>query len=159
MHCNLLIVLNLGSQAEARIGWAPAAVERLEKCLAAQPRHADCNFWRGEGRYFLVFVQLFEEYGTLLERNTALIENVSPCRAGLDAAWRGRPSAGCPVWLPCLDLHVHSRIGSEILTGCSGRRRSTATGFGRLQCWRLYTSVASPRSGLGTALANLYILF
>eukprot|EP01052_Picozoa_sp_SAG31_P021767 SAG31_NODE_1699_length_7499_cov_5.315135_10_plen_122_part_00 len=30
--------------------------------------------------YFLVFVQLFEKYGTLVERNTALIEKVSPCR-------------------------------------------------------------------------------
>eukprot|EP01052_Picozoa_sp_SAG31_P003917 SAG31_NODE_155_length_22130_cov_9.540098_18_plen_135_part_00 len=38
--------------------------------------------WRdGEGCYFLVFVQLFEKYGTLIERNTALIEKVSPCRA------------------------------------------------------------------------------
>eukprot|EP01052_Picozoa_sp_SAG31_P033804 SAG31_NODE_3867_length_3800_cov_23.537422_6_plen_176_part_00 len=34
----------------------------------------------GEGCYFLVFVQLFEKYGTLIERNTALIEKVSPCR-------------------------------------------------------------------------------
>eukprot|EP01052_Picozoa_sp_SAG31_P025587 SAG31_NODE_2251_length_6082_cov_2.050643_3_plen_409_part_00 len=34
----------------------------------------------GEGCYFLVFVQLFEKYGTLIERNTALIERVSPCR-------------------------------------------------------------------------------
>eukprot|EP01052_Picozoa_sp_SAG31_P003925 SAG31_NODE_155_length_22130_cov_9.540098_26_plen_63_part_00 len=29
--------------------------------------------------YFLVFVQLFEKYGTLIERYTALIEKVSPC--------------------------------------------------------------------------------
>eukprot|EP01052_Picozoa_sp_SAG31_P020014 SAG31_NODE_1485_length_8151_cov_6.486215_6_plen_272_part_00 len=34
----------------------------------------------GKGCYFLVFVQLFEMYGTLIERNTALIEKVSPCR-------------------------------------------------------------------------------
>eukprot|EP01052_Picozoa_sp_SAG31_P035030 SAG31_NODE_4172_length_3511_cov_1.676143_3_plen_109_part_00 len=34
----------------------------------------------GEGCYFLVFVQLFEKYGTIIERNTALIEKVSPCR-------------------------------------------------------------------------------
>eukprot|EP01052_Picozoa_sp_SAG31_P007329 SAG31_NODE_349_length_17243_cov_7.408248_4_plen_324_part_00 len=34
----------------------------------------------GEGCYFLVFVQLFEKYGTLIERNTGLIEKVSPCR-------------------------------------------------------------------------------
>eukprot|EP01052_Picozoa_sp_SAG31_P018730 SAG31_NODE_1339_length_8727_cov_6.433125_8_plen_351_part_00 len=34
----------------------------------------------GERSYFLVFVQLFEKYGTLIERNTALIEKVSPCR-------------------------------------------------------------------------------
>eukprot|EP01052_Picozoa_sp_SAG31_P020940 SAG31_NODE_1596_length_7800_cov_4.335801_6_plen_422_part_00 len=34
----------------------------------------------GEGCYFLVFVQLFEKYGTLIERNRALIEKVSPCR-------------------------------------------------------------------------------
>eukprot|EP01052_Picozoa_sp_SAG31_P004170 SAG31_NODE_170_length_21415_cov_8.230813_10_plen_143_part_00 len=34
----------------------------------------------GEGCCFLVFVQLFEKYGTLIERNTALIEKVSPCR-------------------------------------------------------------------------------
>eukprot|EP01052_Picozoa_sp_SAG31_P059448 SAG31_NODE_18747_length_624_cov_0.880000_1_plen_73_part_10 len=36
--------------------------------------------FRGKGCYFLVFVQLFEKYGTLIERNTALIEKVSPCR-------------------------------------------------------------------------------
>eukprot|EP01052_Picozoa_sp_SAG31_P008393 SAG31_NODE_424_length_15826_cov_4.954664_3_plen_127_part_00 len=35
----------------------------------------------GEGCYFLVFVQLFEKHGTLIERKTALIEKVSPCRA------------------------------------------------------------------------------
>eukprot|EP01052_Picozoa_sp_SAG31_P028654 SAG31_NODE_2784_length_5092_cov_10.113158_8_plen_127_part_00 len=35
----------------------------------------------GKGRYFLVFVQLFEKYGTLIERNTALIEKVSSFRA------------------------------------------------------------------------------
>eukprot|EP01052_Picozoa_sp_SAG31_P029357 SAG31_NODE_2912_length_4920_cov_3.413192_1_plen_147_part_00 len=37
--------------------------------------------WRREGErgYFLVFVQLFEKYGTLVERNAALIEKVSPC--------------------------------------------------------------------------------
>eukprot|EP01052_Picozoa_sp_SAG31_P004881 SAG31_NODE_207_length_20316_cov_20.465400_11_plen_116_part_00 len=29
--------------------------------------------------YFLVFVQLFVKYGTLIERYTALIEKVSPC--------------------------------------------------------------------------------
>eukprot|EP01052_Picozoa_sp_SAG31_P029669 SAG31_NODE_2967_length_4841_cov_4.952552_5_plen_117_part_00 len=34
-----------------------------------------------KGRYCLVFVQLFEKYGTLIERNAALIEKVSPCRA------------------------------------------------------------------------------
>eukprot|EP01052_Picozoa_sp_SAG31_P010487 SAG31_NODE_575_length_13961_cov_41.577550_9_plen_211_part_00 len=33
-----------------------------------------------KGCYFLVFVQLFEKYGTLIERNTELIEKVSPCR-------------------------------------------------------------------------------
>eukprot|EP01052_Picozoa_sp_SAG31_P017791 SAG31_NODE_1232_length_9211_cov_31.167581_5_plen_168_part_00 len=31
----------------------------------------------GEGCYFLVFVRLFEKHGTLIERNTALIEKVS----------------------------------------------------------------------------------
>eukprot|EP01052_Picozoa_sp_SAG31_P035922 SAG31_NODE_4402_length_3267_cov_1.552715_5_plen_159_part_00 len=31
----------------------------------------------GKGCYFLVFVQLFEKYGTLIERYTALIEKVS----------------------------------------------------------------------------------
>eukprot|EP01052_Picozoa_sp_SAG31_P005996 SAG31_NODE_272_length_18690_cov_14.520785_5_plen_215_part_00 len=31
----------------------------------------------GKGCYFLVFVQLFEKYGTFIERNTALIEKVS----------------------------------------------------------------------------------
>eukprot|EP01052_Picozoa_sp_SAG31_P023721 SAG31_NODE_1974_length_6755_cov_6.833383_2_plen_67_part_00 len=31
----------------------------------------------GKGCYFLVFVQLSEKYGTLIERNTALIEKVS----------------------------------------------------------------------------------
>eukprot|EP01052_Picozoa_sp_SAG31_P013198 SAG31_NODE_789_length_12087_cov_5.727227_5_plen_66_part_00 len=33
----------------------------------------------GEGCYFLVFVQLLEKYGTLIVRNTTLIEKVSPC--------------------------------------------------------------------------------
>eukprot|EP01052_Picozoa_sp_SAG31_P029972 SAG31_NODE_3032_length_4764_cov_2.873526_1_plen_161_part_00 len=38
----------------------------------------------GKRSYFLVFVQLFEKDGTLIERNAALIEKVSPCsfRAG-----------------------------------------------------------------------------
>eukprot|EP01052_Picozoa_sp_SAG31_P040384 SAG31_NODE_5833_length_2303_cov_2.727314_3_plen_55_part_00 len=35
----------------------------------------------GKGCCFLAFVQPFEKYGTLIERNTALIEKVSPCRA------------------------------------------------------------------------------
>eukprot|EP01052_Picozoa_sp_SAG31_P046510 SAG31_NODE_8926_length_1362_cov_1.548694_2_plen_372_part_00 len=35
----------------------------------------------GERCYFLVFVQLFEKYGTLIERYTALIEKVPPCIA------------------------------------------------------------------------------
>eukprot|EP01052_Picozoa_sp_SAG31_P010898 SAG31_NODE_606_length_13607_cov_17.509846_7_plen_148_part_00 len=34
--------------------------------------------------YFLVFVQLFENYGTLIARYTALIEKVSPCIGSLD---------------------------------------------------------------------------
>eukprot|EP01052_Picozoa_sp_SAG31_P033062 SAG31_NODE_3690_length_3986_cov_1.671984_6_plen_407_part_00 len=42
---------------------------------------------QGEGCYFLVFVQLFEKYGALIERNTALIEKLSPCRA--------RAACGC----------------------------------------------------------------
>eukprot|EP01052_Picozoa_sp_SAG31_P003011 SAG31_NODE_111_length_24443_cov_231.743685_8_plen_157_part_00 len=42
----------------------------------------------GKGCYFLVFVQLFEKYRTLIERNTALIEKVSPC--------------SCSCWLPPL---------------------------------------------------------
>eukprot|EP01052_Picozoa_sp_SAG31_P037538 SAG31_NODE_4864_length_2900_cov_1.249554_2_plen_110_part_00 len=33
----------------------------------------------GKGCCFLVFVQLFEKYGTLIERNAALIEKVAPC--------------------------------------------------------------------------------
>eukprot|EP01052_Picozoa_sp_SAG31_P021378 SAG31_NODE_1649_length_7638_cov_19.225096_5_plen_134_part_00 len=41
----------------------------------------------GEGCYFLVFVQLFEKYGTLIERFTALIEKVSPCSG---FAWHRR---------------------------------------------------------------------
>eukprot|EP01052_Picozoa_sp_SAG31_P030087 SAG31_NODE_3057_length_4736_cov_28.760190_4_plen_220_part_00 len=54
----------------------------------------------GKRSYFLVFVQLFEKYGTLIERNTALIEKVSPCRAGRqvsaahEAFQRGRPLCG-----------------------------------------------------------------
>eukprot|EP01052_Picozoa_sp_SAG31_P019478 SAG31_NODE_1421_length_8423_cov_2.477054_5_plen_317_part_00 len=39
-------------------------------------RGASCK-----GCYFLVFVQLLEKYGALIEINTALIEKVSPCRA------------------------------------------------------------------------------
>eukprot|EP01052_Picozoa_sp_SAG31_P043944 SAG31_NODE_7490_length_1675_cov_1.281726_1_plen_233_part_00 len=42
----------------------------------------------GKGCYFLVFMQLFEKYGTLIERNTALIEKVSPCSRGLAARVR-----------------------------------------------------------------------
>eukprot|EP01052_Picozoa_sp_SAG31_P033433 SAG31_NODE_3778_length_3890_cov_1.473226_2_plen_364_part_00 len=43
----------------------------------------------GEGCYFLVFVQLFEKYGTLIERNAALIEKVPPCRCRwADTWWR-----------------------------------------------------------------------
>eukprot|EP01052_Picozoa_sp_SAG31_P007260 SAG31_NODE_344_length_17385_cov_58.217575_9_plen_98_part_00 len=36
--------------------------------------------YTGEGCYFLVFVQLFEKYGTSIERNTALSEKVSTFR-------------------------------------------------------------------------------
>eukprot|EP01052_Picozoa_sp_SAG31_P050511 SAG31_NODE_11559_length_1017_cov_10.470588_1_plen_182_part_01 len=46
-----------------------------DSCSVALATSAD-----GEGCYFLVFVQLFEKYGTLIERNTALIDKVSPCR-------------------------------------------------------------------------------
>eukprot|EP01052_Picozoa_sp_SAG31_P033608 SAG31_NODE_3821_length_3852_cov_4.553424_5_plen_145_part_00 len=49
----------------------------------------------GEGCHFLVFVQLSEKHGTFIERNTALIERVSPCRI-LRAECSGR-SALRPV--------------------------------------------------------------
>eukprot|EP01052_Picozoa_sp_SAG31_P028090 SAG31_NODE_2681_length_5262_cov_5.705791_7_plen_295_part_00 len=48
----------------------------------------------GEGCYFLVFVQLFEKYGTLIERNTALIEKVSPCRIHFSGSPRASPFSG-----------------------------------------------------------------
>eukprot|EP01052_Picozoa_sp_SAG31_P036447 SAG31_NODE_4551_length_3145_cov_1.682534_2_plen_274_part_00 len=38
-----------------------------------------CLGANGKNCYFLVFVQLFEKYGTLIEIYTALIEKVSPC--------------------------------------------------------------------------------
>eukprot|EP01052_Picozoa_sp_SAG31_P023679 SAG31_NODE_1968_length_6780_cov_1.940129_2_plen_125_part_00 len=44
--------------------------------------------------YFLLFVQLFEKYGTLIERNAALIEKVSPCRPTSWHAW-GNCGHGC----------------------------------------------------------------
>eukprot|EP01052_Picozoa_sp_SAG31_P023099 SAG31_NODE_1877_length_7007_cov_3.257093_3_plen_106_part_00 len=41
----------------------------------------------GKRSYFLVFVQLFEKYGTSIERNTlALIEKVSPCSAAVSSS-------------------------------------------------------------------------
>eukprot|EP01052_Picozoa_sp_SAG31_P043767 SAG31_NODE_7401_length_1699_cov_1.209375_1_plen_215_part_10 len=44
-------------------------------------------------------MQLFEKYGTLIERNTALIEKVSPCRVSADVAtpavgWLDRKKGG-----------------------------------------------------------------
>eukprot|EP01052_Picozoa_sp_SAG31_P022611 SAG31_NODE_1807_length_7230_cov_4.804885_3_plen_218_part_00 len=49
------------------------------------PHLSSIKWWPGalggEGCYFLVFVQLFEKSGTLIERNAALIEKVSPCSA------------------------------------------------------------------------------
>eukprot|EP01052_Picozoa_sp_SAG31_P023837 SAG31_NODE_1989_length_6721_cov_5.737391_8_plen_364_part_00 len=60
----------------------------------------------GEGCYFLVFVQLFEKYGTLIERNTALIEKVSPCRK-LRAA---RPAYGHAVGTGACVAHVASHL-------------------------------------------------
>eukprot|EP01052_Picozoa_sp_SAG31_P025337 SAG31_NODE_2215_length_6172_cov_3.268730_2_plen_166_part_00 len=51
---------------------------------------------QGEGCYFLVYVQLFEKHGTLIERNTALIEKVSLCSTARASAarssWAARPS-------------------------------------------------------------------
>eukprot|EP01052_Picozoa_sp_SAG31_P021148 SAG31_NODE_1620_length_7725_cov_1.520850_6_plen_294_part_00 len=71
----------------------------------------------GKGCYFLVFVQLFEKYGTLIERNTALIERVpSPCRATA----RSRPPDGGAI---CSE---HARILPGRGSCCAGlwRRRS-----------------------------------
>eukprot|EP01052_Picozoa_sp_SAG31_P008331 SAG31_NODE_418_length_15893_cov_5.433899_16_plen_82_part_00 len=50
---------------------AEAVIERLK---AFQLDGAD-----GKDCFFLVFVQLFEKYGALIEINAALIEKVSPC--------------------------------------------------------------------------------
>eukprot|EP01052_Picozoa_sp_SAG31_P039167 SAG31_NODE_5376_length_2576_cov_1.998385_1_plen_220_part_00 len=67
-----------------------------EACLrVVKPAFSSKN--QGEGCCFLLFVQLFEKYGTLIESNTALIENVSPCRdAGLlrSAGCASLPAAG-----------------------------------------------------------------
>eukprot|EP01052_Picozoa_sp_SAG31_P037572 SAG31_NODE_4873_length_2893_cov_8.076951_2_plen_123_part_00 len=53
------------------------------------------------GCYFLVFVQLFEKYGTFIERNTALIEKVSPCSAlaasSCSVSWRRRRGGYLPA--------------------------------------------------------------
>eukprot|EP01052_Picozoa_sp_SAG31_P021547 SAG31_NODE_1672_length_7564_cov_10.193704_9_plen_201_part_00 len=54
---------------------------------------AELHERNGKGCYFLVFVQLFEKYGTLIERNTALIEKVPPCSA--TAPWMPRSARRC----------------------------------------------------------------
>eukprot|EP01052_Picozoa_sp_SAG31_P031249 SAG31_NODE_3292_length_4454_cov_2.328588_2_plen_146_part_00 len=97
-------------------------------------------FGYGKGCYFLVFVQLFEKYGTLTERNTALIEEVSPCRAAirpprLGALFRTRilgttfPMFSCTPGVPVLTqirgnslLIISNTSGAPALN--SGRRRS-----------------------------------
>eukprot|EP01052_Picozoa_sp_SAG31_P034932 SAG31_NODE_4147_length_3531_cov_1.458333_6_plen_224_part_00 len=75
--------------ADAAIGGSggsgrPSQPEALcQHCWLVAPeiKCTDCaTVLCGEGRCFLVFLQLFEEYGTLIERNAALIEKVSPCR-------------------------------------------------------------------------------
>eukprot|EP01052_Picozoa_sp_SAG31_P014223 SAG31_NODE_875_length_11316_cov_8.924044_12_plen_136_part_00 len=51
----------------------------------------------GKGCYFLVYVQLFEKCGTLIERYTALIEKVSALIAHLYNAWVAPPPPPAPV--------------------------------------------------------------
>eukprot|EP01052_Picozoa_sp_SAG31_P024586 SAG31_NODE_2102_length_6442_cov_1.702507_2_plen_1015_part_00 len=54
--------------------------------LGSAKRLGLTKFFKKQVRgYFLVFVQLLEKYGTLIERYTALIEKVSPCK-GWDQA-------------------------------------------------------------------------
>eukprot|EP01052_Picozoa_sp_SAG31_P032815 SAG31_NODE_3638_length_4034_cov_4.484371_2_plen_142_part_00 len=56
------------------LGLSPTGVaalrDELHRLLPDSPEE-------GKGCYFLVFVQLFEKYGTFIERYTALIEKVS----------------------------------------------------------------------------------
>eukprot|EP01052_Picozoa_sp_SAG31_P017918 SAG31_NODE_1248_length_9126_cov_5.023928_8_plen_276_part_00 len=81
----------------------------------------------GEGCYFLVFVQLFEKYGTSIKRNTALIEKVSPFRYVEHAGHRAvshaqsrRPELQPRVRMEnccrgsaaqSIDLHIRSVVG------------------------------------------------
>eukprot|EP01052_Picozoa_sp_SAG31_P014155 SAG31_NODE_870_length_11338_cov_14.525047_7_plen_182_part_00 len=68
---------------------------------------------KGAGCYFLVFVQLFEKYGTSIERNTALIEKVSPCSARVFGCGNARgPRA---PQLRCTDCELLARIRSGVL--------------------------------------------
>ena len=80
----------------------------------------------GKGRCFLVFVQLFEKYGTLIERNTALIEKVSPFIAATGEGRRARSrtstsgnassvwsAASAGMLKPCPVVSVSSGVNSD----------------------------------------------
>eukprot|EP01052_Picozoa_sp_SAG31_P007651 SAG31_NODE_368_length_16798_cov_20.422780_4_plen_395_part_00 len=79
--------------------------------------------WHGGKRsYFLVVVQLFEKYGTLIEGNTALIEKVSPCREqGALGGGRGRGRVG-PVNPALVRLHHEITEGDAACWGDAERR-------------------------------------
>eukprot|EP01052_Picozoa_sp_SAG31_P034478 SAG31_NODE_4034_length_3647_cov_26.004510_5_plen_100_part_00 len=68
------LVLRSKREKSGRYNYTSGAVQTQGKVSWAHPGGT-----RGKGCYFLVFVQLFEKYGTLIERNTALIEKVAPC--------------------------------------------------------------------------------
>eukprot|EP01052_Picozoa_sp_SAG31_P038813 SAG31_NODE_5257_length_2647_cov_1.852433_3_plen_158_part_00 len=86
----------------------------------------------GKGCYFLVFVQLFEKYGTLIERYTALIEKVSALIAGDSSDFCDEGYSGGDVWWegnscpgddicekhdtnPYYDILSHDRIDSSFM--------------------------------------------
>eukprot|EP01052_Picozoa_sp_SAG31_P020462 SAG31_NODE_1540_length_7954_cov_3.521961_2_plen_204_part_00 len=87
------------------------------------------------GCYFLVFAQLFEKYGTLIERNTALIEKGSPCRARFEWQCPTR-TAQLAHWMGIWGLRQglwKRRSLREARCTSTARLESRAR---QLSCWR-----------------------
>eukprot|EP01052_Picozoa_sp_SAG31_P039387 SAG31_NODE_5454_length_2529_cov_1.725926_2_plen_214_part_00 len=102
----------------------------------------------GEGCYFLVSVQLFEKYGTLIERNTALIEKVSPCRGALAGVNGGCSRRGCPLRGRLAIGCYGAELGGELATVFSTTsNRALTVGWLYRRRPRLTNSPDEPTTG------------